>query len=74
MENNVLVRLDGCSVAFDGQTILDKRKNGGNRQLALGDLAPMQLVDEIRELDVMSMSPIDALNILFKLSEKARRI
>ena len=23
MENNVLVRLDGCSVAFDGQTILD---------------------------------------------------
>ena len=57
-----------------GQTILDKRKNGGNRQLALGDLAPMQLVDEIRELDVMSMSPIDALNILFKLSEKARRI
>ncbi|MBQ3222946.1 MAG: DNA mismatch repair protein MutS [Clostridia bacterium] len=57
-----------------GQTILDKRKNGGDRQLSLTDLGPMQLVDEIRELDVMSMSPIDALNILFKLSEKARRI
>ncbi|MDO4739564.1 MAG: DNA mismatch repair protein MutS [Eubacteriales bacterium] len=57
-----------------GQTILDKRKNGGNRQLSLTDLGPMQLIDEIRELDVMSMSPIDALNTLFKLTEKARRI
>lgn len=57
-----------------GKTILDKRKNGGDRQLSLTDLGPMQLVDEIREIDVMSMSPIDALNALFKLSEKARRI
>lgn len=57
-----------------GQSILDKRKNGGDRQLALTDIAPMQLVEEIRGLDVMSMSPMDALNVLFKLSEKARRI
>ena len=56
------------------QSILDKRKNGGDRQLALDDIAPMGLVEEIRAMDVMSMSPIDALNALFKLSEKARRI
>ena len=56
------------------QSILDKRKNGGDKQLSIGDIGPMALVEEIRAMDVMSMSPIDALNALFKLSEKARRI
>jgi len=57
-----------------GQSILDQRKNGGNRQLAITDIAPMELVEEIGRIDVMSMSPIDAMNTLFKLVEKARRI
>ncbi len=57
-----------------GQSILDQRKNGGNRQLSLNDIAPMELVEEIGRIDVMSMSPIDAMNALFKLVEKARRI
>ena len=33
----------------------------------------MDLVEEIRALDVMSMTPIEALNILFTLKEKARK-
>ncbi len=57
-----------------GKTILDKRKNAGNRQVALTDYKPMELVEEIRNMDVMSMSPIDALNALYRLSEEARRI
>ena len=57
-----------------GQTILDQKKNGGNRQLSLTDFEPMELVEEIRRIDVMSMSPMDAMNTLFKLVEKARRI
>ncbi len=57
-----------------GKTILDKRKNAGNRQVALTDYKPMELVEEIRNIDVMSMSPIDALNMLYRLSEEARRI
>ena len=57
-----------------GKTILDKRKNAGDRQIALTDYQPMELVEEIRKMDVMSMSPIDALNTLYRLSEKARRI
>lgn len=57
-----------------GQSILDQRKNGGNRQISMLDSAPMELVEEIRQFDVMSMSPMDAMNILFKLVEKARRI
>ncbi|MBQ3079032.1 MAG: DNA mismatch repair protein MutS [Clostridia bacterium] len=57
-----------------GQSILDKRKNAGNRQISMMDFQPMELIEEIRAMDVMSMSPIDALNALYKLSEKARRI
>ena len=57
-----------------GQRILDSRKNGGNRQIEMTELKPMELIEEIRSQDVMSMSPIDAMNQLFKLVEKARRI
>ncbi len=57
-----------------GQSILDQRKNGGNRQISMLDSAPMELVEEIRQYDVMSMSPMDSMNVLFKLVEKARRI
>ena len=32
------------------------------------------LLDEIRNLDVLSITPMDALNILFRIREKARRI
>ena len=31
-------------------------------------------VEEIAKLDVVSMTPIDALNKLFELNEKAKRI
>lgn len=57
-----------------GQTILAQKKSGEARQMALGDFKPMELIEEIRDLDVMSMSPIDAMNALFKIVEKARRI
>ena len=35
---------------------------------------PMELVQEIAALDVVSMTPIDALNKLFEINEKAKRI
>ena len=57
-----------------GQTILDGRKNAGNRQVSMAEFKPMELVEEISALDVVSMTPIDALNKLFELNEKARRI
>ncbi len=57
-----------------GQSILDQKKNGGNRQISMMDSAPMELVEEVSKIDVMSMSPMDAMNTLFKLVEKARRI
>ncbi|MBO4297532.1 MAG: DNA mismatch repair protein MutS [Clostridia bacterium] len=57
-----------------GKSILDGRKNGGTRQLELTDFKPMEIIEEIRGVDVMAMSPIDAMNFLFKIVEKVRRI
>jgi len=72
----IMARLEVDDEQFGGvgKRILDKRKNGGDRQLSIQEMEPMELVEEIRALDVMSMSPIEALNKLFTLSEKARRI
>ncbi|MBQ5771725.1 MAG: DNA mismatch repair protein MutS, partial [Clostridia bacterium] len=83
LPNNVIARarqimarleVDDEEKGSIGKTILDKRKNAGNRQVAMTDYKPMELVEEIRNMDVMSMSPIDALNALYRLSEEARRI
>ena len=56
-----------------GQNILNKPK-ADDRQLGFADLQPIKLVQEVADLDVVSMTPIDALNKLFELNEKAKRI
>jgi DNA mismatch repair protein MutS len=43
------------------------------KQVSLFDAPAMDLIEEISNIDVMSMTPIDALNTLFLLKEKARR-
>ena len=57
-----------------GQSILDKRSVTKQRQLGFEEIGPITLVEEISKLDVVSMTPIEALNKLFELKEKARRI
>ena len=42
--------------------------------MSIMDVGPMELIEEIRGIDVMSMSPIEAMNCLFKIVEKVRRI
>ena len=49
-------------------------KNRKNEQVNLMDVGKTELVEEIANLDVLSMSPMDALNALFLLREKARKI
>jgi len=43
------------------------------KQVSMFDAPAMDLIEEISNIDVMSMTPIDALNTLFLLKEKARR-
>ena len=46
--------------------ILEKRKKE-NRQTDLFHLGQDELIDELKNLDVLSVTPMDALNILFQL-------
>ena len=56
-----------------GRSIIEKRKVS-DRQLGFMDFKPMELVQEIAQMDVVSMTPIEALNKLYELNEKAKRI
>ena len=56
-----------------GQNILEKGKKK-NQQQDLFEYGKTELVEELSNLDVLSMSPIDALNALFLLREKARKL
>ena len=67
------LEVDGQANGSIGKSILDERK-AQDRQLGMLDFKPMELVEEIAKLDVVSMTPIDALNKLFELNEKAKHI
>ena len=54
-----------------GQNILGSRHKKKNEQVGLMDFGKTEFIEEIRGLDVMAMTPIDALNKLFLLKEKA---
>ena len=53
--------------------ILEKKKKE-NRQVDLFHMAQDDLIEEIQNLDVLSITPMDALNILFRIREKARKL
>lgn len=53
--------------------ILEKKKKEA-KQTDLFHLGQDELIEEIQNLDVLSVTPMDALNILFRLREKARRL
>jgi hypothetical protein len=67
------IEVDGQKKGSIGQSILAE-KGAGNRQVGLNDFEPMELVEELRGLDGLGMSPLEALNALYKLVEKAGRI
>ena len=56
-----------------GQNIL-KEHRGKDKQLGLMDFEANAFAQEIAQLDVVGMTPLEALNKLFELNEKAKRI
>ena len=57
-----------------GQNILGAGHKKKNEQVDLMEYQKTEFVEEIRNLDVMAMTPIDALNKLFLLKEKALKL
>ena len=57
-----------------GQNILGAGHRKKNEQVDLMEYSKTEFVEEVRKLDVMAMTPIDALNTLFLLKEKAMKL
>ncbi len=57
-----------------GQNILEDGKKTGTQQVGLFNYAQTELVEEIKNIDVMALTPMDAINHLFRLREKARKL
>jgi len=53
--------------------ILEKKKKEA-KQTDMFHLPQDDLIEELQNLDVLSVTPMDALNILFRLREKARKL
>ena len=57
-----------------GKGILEKGRAGKKQQMQLFDVGKTELVEELSRMDVLTMSPMDALSALFLLREKARSL
>ncbi len=57
-----------------GKNILEEGEKRKNEQVNLFDYRKTELITELQNLDVMSLTPMDAINQLFLLREKARKL
>jgi len=57
-----------------GKGILEKGRGRKQQQTQLSLLGQAELVEELANTDPLTMSPMDALNLLFLLREKARKL
>ena len=73
--HEILARIEANDVTQHriGSDILGEIRDTSPKQVNIFETPAMKLLEEIKELDVMGMTPIDALNTLFTLKEKARQ-
>ncbi len=57
-----------------GQEILDNGSNRANEQVDMFDYQKTEIINELQSIDVMTLTPMEAINKLFLLREKARKL
>ena len=72
----ILARLEANDINQNaiGKGILEKGRGKKQQQMQLSLVGQANLVEELANTDPLTMSPMDALNLLFLLREKARRL
>ncbi len=72
----ILARLEAADVnqVSIGQNILEENRTGRSEQVSLFTAPATELVEELANLDVMSITPMEAMTLLFQLKERARRM
>ena len=71
----ILARLQAADVnaVRVSQNIMGGGQENTPRQVNLFETGAVRLAEELRNLDVMAMTPMEAMNTLFELKEKAKR-
>lgn len=72
--HEIQARLEVSDVNKIGQNILEEGTARENEQVSLFDVGKTGIINELQNLDVMALTPIDAMNKLFLLREKARKL
>ena len=72
--HEIQARLEVSDVNKIGQNILEEGTARENEQVSLFDVGKTEIINERQNLDVMALTPIDAMNKLFLLREKARKL
>ena len=72
--HEIQARLEVSDVNKIGQNILEEGTSRENEQVSLFDVGKTEIINELQNLDVMALTPIDAMNKLFLLREKARKL
>ncbi len=57
-----------------GQNILEDGVEREDEQVNIFDFAKTEIINELQNIDVMALTPMDAINKLFLLREKARKL
>ncbi len=72
----ILARVEVANEASGsiGASILQKNRKQKKQQLDITNFSAIDLVESIRNLDVNAMTPVEALNQLYLIREKARKI
>ena len=52
----------------------DKKEEEATNQIGFADTAALEIADELKNMDVTTFTPIEAMNALYKLSEKAKKL
>ena len=70
-----MAKLEAADVSHGGigAALLEEPK-GGEGQVDMMQLPYLQLCEELANLDINAMTPMDALNKLYTLKERAKRI
>ena len=73
--HEIQARLEASDITQESisQNILEQKKKA-SRQTDMFHLQQDELIEELKTLEVLSITPMDALNTLFRLREKARRL
>ena len=57
-----------------GQNILEDNADRPAEQVDIFDFEKTEIINELQSIDVMALTPMDAINKLFLLREKARKL